>query len=75
MAIEYTELFAADHLKIDDATFDRLRQHFDEGEIVELTMTIARHLAFGRLTKVFELDQACPLPGAEPEVLSPVNYR
>jgi hypothetical protein len=27
-------------------------------------MTIARHLAFGRLTRVLELDQACPIPGA-----------
>ena len=39
-------------------------------------MTIARHLAFGRLTKVLELDQVCALPGAAPtEGLAPVNYQ
>jgi len=54
-----------------------LRLYFDEGEIVELTMTIARHLAFGRLTKVLELDQVCAVPGVggnSPAAL-PVNYQ
>jgi hypothetical protein len=75
VAIEYTERFAADHLSIDDSMFDRLRLYFEEGEIVELTMTIARHLAFGRLTKVLELDQVCAIPGvAEPERPMPINY-
>jgi alkylhydroperoxidase family enzyme len=59
--LEYTDRFATDHLSIDDAMFDRLRAELDEGEIVELTMAIARHLAFGRLTKVLELDQVCAL--------------
>ena len=38
-------------------------------------MTIARHLAFGRLTKVLELDQVCALPevGASSGP-KPVNY-
>ena len=69
-------MFASNHLSIDDSTFDRLRRYFDEGEIVELTMTIARHLAFGRLTKVLELDQVCALPGAGgADDLTPVNYQ
>jgi alkylhydroperoxidase family enzyme len=75
MALEYAELFATDHLMIDDTTFDRLRDHFDEGQIVELTMAIARHLAFGRLTRVLELDQMCPLPGTGSEDdTKPVNF-
>ena len=37
-------------------------------------MTIARHLAFGRLTKVLELDQVCALPGDVGD-LRPVNYQ
>ena len=75
VAIEYTERFAVDHRDIDDSLFDRLRLYFDEGEIVELTMTIARHLAFGRLTKVLELDQVCAIPGAAgPDQANPINY-
>ncbi len=61
-AIAYCEKFALDHLSIDDAMFDRLREHFSDAEILELTTIIARHLAFGRLTKVLEIDIACPIP-------------
>lgn len=42
--------------------FERLRDHFSDGQILELTAIAARHLAFGRLTKVLEVDIACPLP-------------
>lgn len=61
-AIEYAELFATNHAAIDDAVFDRLRKHFDAGEMFELSVLIARHFAFGRLTKVLEIDIVCALP-------------
>ena len=64
-AIEYAELFTTNHHAIDDGTFDRLRRHFNEGEIVELCILVARHFAFGRLTKVLVIDHVCPMPGAE----------
>jgi hypothetical protein len=67
-------LFAGNHLAIHDAMFERLHRHFDDGEIVELTTAIARHLAFGRMTKVLGIDQACPLPAA-PVVESPSDGR
>ena len=40
-------------------------------------MTIARHMAFGRLTRVLELDQVCPVPGlvGENTDLAPINYQ
>ena len=62
VAIEYCERFVLDHLSIDDAMFRRLREQFSDPEILELTAIIARHLAFGRLTKVLEIDIACPMP-------------
>jgi alkylhydroperoxidase family enzyme len=61
VAIEYTERYAVDHLSIDDNLFQRLLAHFDSGEILELTVTIARHLGFGRLTQVLGLDIDCPI--------------
>src|SRR5262249_38835453 len=34
-AIRYGELFATNHLAIDDSVYDELRRHFTEGEIVD----------------------------------------
>jgi hypothetical protein len=48
-ALHYADLFAADHLAIDDAVYERLRAHFDEGEIVELGVVCAYSVGFGRM--------------------------
>lgn len=61
IAIEYAERFALDHLEIDDAFFVRLREHFSDADILDLTICIADFLAFGRLTEVLRLDQECSL--------------
>ncbi|HMG28397.1 MAG TPA: hypothetical protein VKH36_16465 [Acidimicrobiia bacterium] len=61
VAIEYAERFALDHLEIDDAFFERLHEHFDDADILDLTICIADFLAFGRLTEVLRLDQECSL--------------
>jgi alkylhydroperoxidase family enzyme len=66
VAIEYAERFALDHLAIDDAFFLRLREHFSDADILDLTICIADFLGFGRLTQVLKLDQACSLDGQEP---------
>ena len=39
-AIEYLQLMFADSNRIPDSMFDKLREHFNEGEIVELTFLI-----------------------------------
>jgi AhpD family alkylhydroperoxidase len=41
IAIRYGELFATNHLAIDDEFYDRLREHFTEPEIVELGYFVA----------------------------------
>ncbi|HEU5302492.1 MAG TPA: hypothetical protein VFW06_09685 [Acidimicrobiia bacterium] len=61
-AIEYAELFCLDHLAIDDAFMSRLRSHFTDAEVLDLTICIGNFLAFGRLTQVLKLDQQCDLP-------------
>lgn len=66
VAIEYAERFALDHLAIDDAFFARLREHFRDDEVLDLTICIADYLGFGRLTQVLKLDVACSIePGAD----------
>jgi alkylhydroperoxidase family enzyme len=63
LAIEYAERFALDHLAIDDEFFVRLREHFSDADVLDLTICIADFLGFGRLTQVLKLDQACSLDG------------
>ena len=65
VAIEYAERFALDHLAIDDTFFARLRSHFSDEDVLDLTICIGNFIAFGRLTQVLQLDVSCDV------VLSP----
>jgi AhpD family alkylhydroperoxidase len=64
VAIEYATRLATDSANIDDAFMGRLKQHFDSGEIVELTLVLGKYLALGRFMQVLGLDQACDLQSA-----------
>lgn len=59
-AIRYGELFATDHLAIDDAIHDDLRRHFSEAQIVELGMTVAFFVGFGRLASTWKMVEELP---------------
>ncbi len=59
-AIRYGELFATDHLAIDDAIHDELRKHFSEAQIVELGMTVAFFVGFGRLAATWKMVEELP---------------
>ena len=41
VALEYTERMTYSDRKVDDALFERLKEHFSEPQIVELTAAIA----------------------------------
>ena len=60
VAIEYGERFATDHLSIDDTFYDRLREHFSEAQIVELGMTVALFVGFGRLAATYAMTEELP---------------
>lgn len=62
LSAEYAERFAVDHHGIDDEFFARLRQHFTDAELVELSMCIGSWIAFGRINRVFGIDEVCQLP-------------
>lgn len=53
IALEYCELMATRPDKVDDGFYDRLREHYDEAEIVELGafigFNIGYHTFFGTL--------------------------
>jgi len=59
-AIRFGEAFATDHLRIDEAMYAGLREHFSESEIVELGMTCAFFVGFGRLAATLHMVEELP---------------
>jgi len=59
-AIKFGEAFATDHLRIDEAMYASLREHFSESEIVELGMTCAFFVGFGRLAATLHMVEELP---------------
>ena len=62
LAAEYAERYALDHHGLDDAFWVRMKAHYSDREIVEISMCLGSWLAFGRLNHVLGLDTACVLP-------------
>jgi alkylhydroperoxidase family enzyme len=61
VVLEYTEKFLTDHLTIDQTLFDRLRKHFTDEFIFEMTLCIAGWSALGRVMQVMDASVSCPL--------------
>jgi len=59
-AIAYADLMATDHLSVDEAVFDRLREHFSEAEIVELAFNVALFVGYGRMAATFKMTDDLP---------------
>jgi AhpD family alkylhydroperoxidase len=57
LAIEFAERFAVDHGSIGDELFDRLRRHFSDAEILDLTMCVAVYLGLGRALAVLGIEE------------------
>ncbi len=64
LAIEYADRFARDHLSLDadEAFWGRLRTHFSDAEVVDLTLCIGSWITVGRFAHVLGLDHICSLP-------------
>jgi AhpD family alkylhydroperoxidase len=70
-AIRYGELMATDHLAIDDAMHEELRRHFTEAQIVELGMTVAFFVGFGRLAATWHMVEELPEAFRTAESIAP----
>lgn len=57
LAVEFGERFAIDHTTLDDPFFDRLREHFNDQEIVELTITAGFCVGMGRAFQVLDIER------------------
>ncbi|WP_028644794.1 carboxymuconolactone decarboxylase family protein [Nocardioides sp. URHA0020] len=62
LAAEYAERYALDHHGLDDGFWTRMKAHYSDREIVEISMCLGSWLAFGRLNHVLGLDSVCELP-------------
>jgi AhpD family alkylhydroperoxidase len=71
VAIRYGELMATDHLAIDDAMYADLRAHFSEAQIVELGMTVAFFVGFGRLAATYHMVEELPEAFQTAETIAP----
>lgn len=59
-ALRYADLFATNHLAIDDAVLDELRRHYTEQEVVELCMHCAYCVGFGRMAATYRIIEELP---------------
>jgi hypothetical protein len=59
--LDFAELFATDHLAINETHFARLGRHISDEQVAALGISCAYFSAFGRLTRVILLDHACPI--------------
>jgi alkylhydroperoxidase family enzyme len=52
LAAEFAERFALDHHTMDDAFFDRMREHYSDEELADLTLCCGMFLGLGRMLAV-----------------------
>jgi AhpD family alkylhydroperoxidase len=62
LAVRYADLFATDHLAIDDDLMAEMRAAFDDAEILDLSICCANWVGMGRLNQVLGLDTGCAVP-------------
>ncbi len=61
VAIEYAEKFATHHNALDDAFFGRMREHFSDEAILEISVCVGTWLMMGRITMVMDVEVSCPI--------------
>jgi AhpD family alkylhydroperoxidase len=59
-ALAYADISATNHFAITADTFEALRQHFTEPQIVELGLYVAYFIGFGRLVAAWDLVEELP---------------
>ncbi|MCU0259956.1 MAG: hypothetical protein MUE78_02960 [Ilumatobacteraceae bacterium] len=55
LAAEFAERFAIDHTAIDDELWGRMKEHFSDVELLELTVTVGFCVGLGRAFQVLDI--------------------
>lgn len=59
-ALRFADLFATNHLAVDDAVYDELRNHFSEDQLVALGLHCALCVGLGRLAATWHVVEDLP---------------
>ena len=59
-ALRFADLFATNHLAIDDGVYDDLRRHFTEDQLVALGLHCAMCVGLGRLAATWHVVEELP---------------
>jgi alkylhydroperoxidase family enzyme len=62
-ALAYAKQLTIDAHGVDDAMFERLRQHYDEGEIVEISAMAGLFNYFNRVNDALQMEPTKPGEG------------
>ena len=62
-ALAYAKQLTIDAHGVDDALFERLRQHYDEGEIVEISAMAGLFNYFNRVNDALQMEPTKPGEG------------
>jgi len=60
IALRYADLFATDHLRIDDEMFNEMRRYYNDSQLVEIGVWVAFCVGFGRLGAVWDMVEELP---------------
>ncbi|WP_101524641.1 carboxymuconolactone decarboxylase family protein [Nocardioides houyundeii] len=66
-ALAFADLMATDHLRVDDATFARLHQHFTSPEVMELCLLVGTFVGYGRMDSALAMTDDLPEEYADPD--------
>ncbi len=61
LGIAFAEKFALSHHELDDAFFSRMKQHYTDAEIFEISVAVGTWMAMGRITMIMDVHVSCPL--------------
>jgi AhpD family alkylhydroperoxidase len=72
-ALRFADLFATNHLAIDDSVYEDLRRYYTEGELVEIGLNCALDVGIGRLAATWHVTDDLPeeVRNADGEILTP----
>jgi alkylhydroperoxidase family enzyme len=72
-ALRFADLFATDHLRIDDAVYDDLRRYWSEDQLVEIGLICALSVGIGRLAATWHVVDHVPDALRQPGRVGPWN--
>jgi alkylhydroperoxidase family enzyme len=72
-ALRFADLFATDHLRIDDAVYDDLRRYYREDQLVEIGLICAISVGIGRLAATWHVVEHVPEALRAPGEVAPWN--